>query len=112
MKTEGRNAVLELLKTDKTIEKVMLEKGAQGTLVGVISGTLLALNLTPLTHALEALTGAELLNARIYFINFIPSEVRLADILGHSSVNTTRIYTTESGEIHRRRIQCLGLLRC
>ena len=38
--------------------------------------------------------------------------VRLADILGHSSVNTTRIYTTESGEIHRRRIQCLGLLRC
>ena len=32
MKTEGRNAVLELLKTDKTIEKVMLEKGAQGTL--------------------------------------------------------------------------------
>ena len=32
MKTEGRNAVLELLKTDKTIEKIMLEKGAQGTL--------------------------------------------------------------------------------
>ena len=32
MKTEGRNAVLELFKTDKTIEKVMLEKGAQGTL--------------------------------------------------------------------------------
>ncbi len=32
MKTEGRNAVSELLKTDKTIEKIMLEKGAQGTL--------------------------------------------------------------------------------
>ena len=32
MKTEGRNAVLELLKTDKTIEKLMLEKGAQGSL--------------------------------------------------------------------------------
>lgn len=38
--------------------------------------------------------------------------VRLADILGHSSVNTTRIYTMESGEIHRRQIQKLGLLRC
>lgn len=37
--------------------------------------------------------------------------VRLADILGHSSVNTTRIYTMESGEIHRRQIQKLGLLR-
>ena len=38
--------------------------------------------------------------------------VRLADILGHSSVNTTRIYTMETGEVHRRQIQRLGLLRC
>jgi len=38
--------------------------------------------------------------------------VRLADILGHSSVNTTRIYTMETGEIHRKQIQHLGLLRC
>lgn len=37
--------------------------------------------------------------------------VRLADILGHSSINTTRIYTMETGEIHRRQIQELGLLR-
>ncbi len=37
--------------------------------------------------------------------------VRLADILGHTSVNTTRIYTMESGEIHRRQIQNLGLFR-
>lgn len=36
--------------------------------------------------------------------------VRLADILGHASVNTTRIYTMESGSEHRRQIQCLGLL--
>ena len=38
--------------------------------------------------------------------------VRLADILGHSSVNTTRIYTMETGEIHRKQIHRLGLLRC
>ena len=37
--------------------------------------------------------------------------VRLADILGHSSINTTRIYTMETGDIHRRQIQRLGLLR-
>jgi len=37
--------------------------------------------------------------------------VRLADILGHSNVNTTRIYTMETGEIHRLQIQKLGLLR-
>lgn len=37
--------------------------------------------------------------------------VRLADILGHSSVNTTRIYTMETYDVHRRQIQKLGLLR-
>lgn len=36
--------------------------------------------------------------------------VRLSDILGHSSINTTRIYTMESGEVHKEQIQNLGLL--
>lgn len=38
--------------------------------------------------------------------------VRLSDILGHSSINTTRIYTAESGEEHCRQMQKLGLLLC
>lgn len=38
--------------------------------------------------------------------------VRLADILGHSSIETTRIYTIESGEIHKMQLCRLGLLRC
>ena len=36
--------------------------------------------------------------------------VRLADILGHASINTTRIYTMESGAIHRRQIEKVQLL--
>lgn len=35
---------------------------------------------------------------------------RLADILGHSSVNTTRIYTIESGQTHARQIERLNLI--
>lgn len=35
---------------------------------------------------------------------------RLADILGHSSVNTTRIYTMESGYNHIRQLEGLKLL--
>jgi integrase len=36
--------------------------------------------------------------------------MRLADILGHSDVNTTRIYLMESGDVHRRRVDKLGLV--
>lgn len=35
---------------------------------------------------------------------------RLADILGHSSVNTTRIYTIESGAVHAQQISRMGLV--
>lgn len=37
--------------------------------------------------------------------------VKLADILGHSNINTTRIYTMESGERHRRQLENLGLVQ-
>lgn len=36
--------------------------------------------------------------------------VRLADILGHSSINTTRVYTIENGDTHRRQIERMGLV--
>lgn len=35
---------------------------------------------------------------------------RLADLLGHSSINTTRIYTCISGEEQRKKIERLGLV--
>ena len=47
--------------------------------------------------------------ARIYY-GLEKDIVRLADILGHSSINTTRIYTMESGATHRRQIERMELL--
>lgn len=35
---------------------------------------------------------------------------RLADILGHSNVNTTRIYTMESGVVHARQMERMELI--
>ena len=35
---------------------------------------------------------------------------RLADILGHSNVSTTRIYTAESGMVHARQMERMGLV--
>lgn len=35
---------------------------------------------------------------------------RLADVLGHSSINTTRIYLASTGAEHERVLECLGLV--
>ena len=47
--------------------------------------------------------------ARVYY-TLEKDLSRLADLLGHSSVNTTRIYTMESGAIHARQIGRMGLV--
>lgn len=47
--------------------------------------------------------------ARTYYESY-RDIVRLADILGHCNVNTTRIYTMESGYIHKCQIQDLDLV--
>ena len=35
---------------------------------------------------------------------------KLADMLGHSSIETTRIYIMENGDEHQRQIEKLGLV--
>ena len=47
--------------------------------------------------------------ARTHYTMF-KDVVRLADILGHASVDTTRIYTADSGETQRWQVQRLGLV--
>ena len=47
--------------------------------------------------------------ARTYY-NMKKDIAKLADILGHSSINTTRIYIISSGREHQRQISRLGLV--
>ena len=35
---------------------------------------------------------------------------KLSDLLGHSSIETTRIYIMETGEEHRKQVERLGLV--
>lgn len=44
------------------------------------------------------------------FYAFEKDIAKLADILGHSNVNTTRIYIISTGNEHRRKIERLGLV--
>lgn len=48
--------------------------------------------------------------ARAYYSQYKDLS-RLCDLLGHTSVNTTKIYTKESGAIHIKQIEGLGLVR-
>jgi len=54
-------------------------------------------------------------NLRHFFARTFYSQtkdiVRLADILGHSSVDTTRIYTMESGASHRLQLEKMNLVK-
>ena len=47
--------------------------------------------------------------ARTYY-SLEKDVARLADILGHSDVGTTRISIMESGRIHARQIEQMGLV--
>jgi lipoprotein-releasing system permease protein len=55
--------------------------GFVGTLIGVIAGVLLALNLEPIIAGIEGLFGIHFLDPSIYYISDLPSDVHLSDVL-------------------------------
>lgn len=57
-----------------------LTLGVVGTLVGVVLGIVLALNVSDLVLWLESLLGIQFLDANVYFINYLPSELRWEDV--------------------------------
>jgi lipoprotein-releasing system permease protein len=54
--------------------------GALGTLSGVVLGIAMADHLTAAVHALESLLGVTLFDARVYYIEQLPSVVSRADV--------------------------------
>ena len=66
------------------IRRIFMTQGIVSGLIGTLSGTLLgvlaACNLTPIVKFIEHVTGRAALNGDIYFISFVPSEVRPADV--------------------------------
>lgn len=58
--------------------------GLLGTLIGLVLGVLLALSVSDLFAWVEQLSGAQLLSADVYPVDFLPSELRLTDLIGVS----------------------------
>ncbi|WP_114416388.1 lipoprotein-releasing ABC transporter permease subunit [Marinospirillum perlucidum] len=54
--------------------------GVVGTLIGVGLGILLALNVSDLVLWIENLLGIQFLDANVYFISYLPSELRWDDV--------------------------------
>jgi len=63
-----------------------LMNGLAGAIAGAVAGSLLSLYLSDLIALLERLMGQRFLNPDIYFIDFLPSELHLTDVLVVTSV--------------------------
>ncbi|EIV8469275.1 lipoprotein-releasing ABC transporter permease subunit LolE [Vibrio vulnificus] len=55
--------------------------GVFGSVLGSVVGVFVALNLTTLIKGLERVIGHQFLSGDIYFVDFLPSQLRLDDVL-------------------------------
>jgi lipoprotein-releasing system permease protein len=55
--------------------------GVVGTLIGGVLGVISALNVTEWVAWLEKLVGHKFLSSDVYFINYLPSQLRLEDVV-------------------------------
>jgi lipoprotein-releasing system permease protein len=60
--------------------------GLVGTVAGAMLGWILALNIESIIHGVESLFNVQFLDASVYFMSDLPSEVRLVDVLQVSAV--------------------------
>ncbi|MBJ6751905.1 lipoprotein-releasing ABC transporter permease subunit [Geomonas anaerohicana] len=55
--------------------------GVFGTIIGVLGGLLVALNLEPIVSVIQKLTGFELFSKDIYYLDHFPSQVVASDVV-------------------------------
>lgn len=79
-------AILRTLGADKSfIKKIFifygLFSGLKGAIIGVVLGVFVSLNLTVIIKGIEQLIDYQFLSSGIYFIDFLPSELHLFDVV-------------------------------
>ncbi|ENU1225163.1 lipoprotein-releasing ABC transporter permease subunit LolE [Providencia rettgeri] len=55
--------------------------GLVGSLIGVVLGVAISLNLTSMIKVIEAIVGHPILSGDVYFIDFLPSELHVMDVV-------------------------------
>ncbi|WP_265693954.1 lipoprotein-releasing ABC transporter permease subunit LolE [Providencia rustigianii] len=89
MAVKDKSSDIAVLRTlgakDKQIRAIFLWYGLLGglvgSLIGVVLGVLVSLNLTTLIKGLEILVGHPILSGDVYFIDFLPSELHVMDVV-------------------------------
>ena len=56
--------------------------GVLGTITGVVFGLLLAWKIGVIIHWIETLFNVQFVSSKVYFINYLPSDIQLYDVLG------------------------------
>lgn len=89
MAVKDRASEIAILRTmgagDGLIKRIFVWQGVfsgvLGSVLGSVIGVLVALNLTTLIKGLERVIGHQFLSGDIYFVDFLPSQLRLDDVL-------------------------------
>ncbi len=89
MAVTDKQADIAILRTlgasPASITKIFIVQGALigiiGTLLGVLGGVLLTENLDVVVPAIEHLFGVQFLSKDIYFINTLPTDLRMPDVI-------------------------------
>ncbi|WP_151669927.1 lipoprotein-releasing ABC transporter permease subunit [Nitrincola schmidtii] len=78
--------------TPAMVMRIFMVQGAVigfiGTTLGLVLGVILALTVSDLVAGFERLMGIEFLSAEVYFINYLPSEVQVSDLI---TITTTAL---------------------
>lgn len=76
--------------TPKTILLIFIVQGMTigiiGTLLGLISGVILAKNATAIVNALQDLFHTQFLSSNIYFVDYLPSHILVSDLIQVCSI--------------------------
>ncbi|MBE4574016.1 lipoprotein transporter subunit LolE [Vibrio navarrensis] len=89
MSVKDRAGEIAILRTmgasDRLVRRIFVWQGVfsgvLGSVLGSVIGVLVALNLTTLIKGLEGLLGHQFLSGDIYFVDFLPTQLRYEDVL-------------------------------
>lgn len=79
-------AILKTLgATNRLIKRIFIWYGVLsgliGSVIGVLLGSILAWQLSNIMGVVESIMGHKFLNSNIYFVDFLPSEIHLLDVI-------------------------------